>query len=769
MNLAIKTRDSLEFIDPGTHYIGHDGLAYPWPFDSLNHKNLSIYGQNNFGDSKSYHIMGTYSKYFGAYWQHENFGMIHYANREDKPGRKVFMWALSNHGKIWEKLLTDNSGQYCEIQSGRLFNQNVIESSHTPFKQVGFAPYHTDAWTEYWYPYKNTDGVANADLNGVINIQQGTDSLTVFISPVSEIDDTLKLIDKTGNVIYLQKINLQPLQSYQKSFLFTGGKSIIRLELAGSVIDWNGDTAEQLSRPLDAFPGFDWNTAYGLYLMGRDLARYKDYIGSEIKIRASLEKETGFIPSLTEMAFLQYRKMQYDSAFYYARKALSIETYNPAANYYYGLSAEKLGKWYDAADGFELAALTADYRSAAYIALSRMYLHKGNYQEAYEYANRSLDNDGKNMSALKLRYLVDRLAGNDDDKEAIKQKILELDPLNHFIRFEEYWEHKGKATQEAFTRLIRNELPQETYLELAIWYYELNRLEESKVILSMSPTSNVISYWQAFLHKEDPDTNKWLDAANNGNPRMAFPFREETATVMKWAIQNTSDWKPRYYLALIQSFRNNKTAALSLLNSVQGIVDFPPFYITKASLYDSTETVNKLQDLSMAISLNKQEWRYGKYLTEFLLGQKQYAQALKTIEPYYKKDVGNYITGMLYTHCLMQNNKYDAAEKLLDNIHILPFEGATDGHQLYEQIKLMLALQLLQNHCYKAALQKVREAREWPEKLGVGKPYPDMINVSLENGIEKLIQQTMRGYKLSNSDMDTFRVKVKSISMHSDI
>jgi tetratricopeptide (TPR) repeat protein len=461
--------------------------------------------------------------------------------------------------------------------------------------------------------------------------------------------------------------------------------------------------------------------------------------------------------------------MQYDSAFYYARKALSIETYNPAANYYYGLSAEKLGKWYDAADGFELAALTADYRSAAYIALSRMYLHKGNYQEAYEYANRSLDNDGKNMSALKLRYLVDRLAGNDDDKEAIKQKILELDPLNHFIRFEEYWEHKGKATQEAFTRLIRNELPQETYLELAIWYYELNRLEESKVILSMSPTSNVISYWQAFLHKEDPDTNKWLDAANNGNPRMAFPFREETATVMKWAIQNTSDWKPRYYLALIQSFRNNKTAALSLLNSVQGIVDFPPFYITKARLYDSTETVNKLQDLSMAISLNKQEWRYGKYLTEFLLGQKQYAQALKTIEPYYKKDVGNYITGMLYTHCLMQNNKYDAAEKLLDNIHILPFEGATDGHQLYEQIKLMLALQLLQNHCYKAALQKVREAREWPEKLGVGKPYPDMINVSLENGIEKLIQQTMRGYKLSNSDMDTFRVKVKSISMHSDI
>ena len=27
---------------------------------------------------------------------------------------------------IWEKILTDNDGQYAEIQSGRLFNQNAL-------------------------------------------------------------------------------------------------------------------------------------------------------------------------------------------------------------------------------------------------------------------------------------------------------------------------------------------------------------------------------------------------------------------------------------------------------------------------------------------------------------------------------------------------------------------------------------------------------------------------------------------------------------------
>ena len=66
MNLAVKVSDSLHFIDPGTHYIGHDGSSHNWPIDSINKRNLSVYGQNNFGDAKSYHIFGEYSKYFGA-------------------------------------------------------------------------------------------------------------------------------------------------------------------------------------------------------------------------------------------------------------------------------------------------------------------------------------------------------------------------------------------------------------------------------------------------------------------------------------------------------------------------------------------------------------------------------------------------------------------------------------------------------------------------------------------------------------------------------
>jgi Tfp pilus assembly protein PilF len=683
MNLAVKVSDSLHFIDPGTHYIGHDGSAHNWPIDSVNKKNLSVYGQNNFGDAKSYHIFGEYSKYFGAYWPEEDFGMIHYADREDKLGRKVFLWALSDEGKIWEKLLTDKSGQYAEIQSGRLFNQNVFRSSYTPFKQRGFTPYQSDSWSEYWYPFRDTKGVSIADLNGVFDIEFQGDSLSVYISPVSNIADTLYLYDDKENIIYHEKVDLKPLESFSKNIALKSGQKVSSLSLHGSSINLDGEKNKELDRPAESYPGFDWESGYGLYLLGRDAANHRTYDVAEDYIRRSLQKEASFMPAIVEMSLLQYRKMDYDSSFYYAKKALSIDTYNPAANFYYGLAAKKLGKHYDALDGFEVASLSISYRSAAFTEMSKMFLEKKDYAKAYEYATRSLENNMDNTTSLQLQLVAARLMDHSKDEEGIKQALLRIDPLNHFVAFEEFWKTKDEASKNNFRSAIRNELPAETYLELAIWYYHINRIEESKAILNMAPQNNEIQYWEAFLDKANPDGKYKLEVADKGDPLMVFPFRSETAEVIKWAMENTQDWKPRYYMALIQSFRNNKSVAKQLLEGIPADVDFAPLYITRALMYDSSESEKELIDLNKAVSLNKDEWRYRKYLTAYYLKNQENEKALQSVESYYKSHSDNYIIGMLYTRALISNNKYEDAEKVLSKINILPYEGATNGHNLY--------------------------------------------------------------------------------------
>src|SRR3954452_8133665 len=128
MNAGIKAAGSLEFAFPGTKYLGHVGEVGAWPVHPENGKNLAFYDQNDFGSYKSYHVFGEYSGFWGAYWHDDDFGMARYSPRDEKLGKKIWIWGLSRQGMIWERLLTDADGQYVEVQSGRLFNQASEDS-----------------------------------------------------------------------------------------------------------------------------------------------------------------------------------------------------------------------------------------------------------------------------------------------------------------------------------------------------------------------------------------------------------------------------------------------------------------------------------------------------------------------------------------------------------------------------------------------------------------------------------------------------------------
>ena len=761
MNLGEKVSDSLAYIFPGNHYIYHDGKVYSFPIDKQNGKNISIYNQNDFGGPKSYHVTGVYSKYYGAFWQKEDFGMIHYAPRQDKIGKKIWIWGLSGAGMIWEKILTDHSGQYTEMQSGRLYNQNAPASVLTPFKQVFFMPYNTDTWNEYWYPFQHTEGVADADLNGVFNVRRQGNNCTIFISPVSHISDTLKVFNAKDKIIFREPVSLKPLQSFRQNIPLTKDEQVKKIILAGSIVNLEDSTGKVLDRPLESDSSFNWHTAYGLYLRGRYEAGTRHYESAEEFVISSLNKEPYFMPALSLMSYLQYRKMNYDSAFYYARKALSVDTYDPASNYYYGLAAWKLNKWFDAMDGFQVAAITPQFRAAAYTEMSKLQIIKHNYKSAYQLATESLVNNTENITGLQLQYLAAAQLDENGELEMIKQRILRLDPLNNFIRFETYWRDRSENNKNNFTGLIRDELPQQTYLNLADWYFKLGLVSEAEMILQTAPEKDdEILYWLAYLHRNDNDSRKWLDAADSGNPMFVFPFRQESYKVMQWASQQTNNWKPPYYLALLENYFGNKTKALLLLERAAPTSDFAPLYVASAGLRDSSDVNEILNDYNKAVSLDKADWRYGKYLSEFMLSQKQDKQALEVAEPYFKRNPQNYIIGMLYIRCLVANNQYEQAEKILSKLNILPYEGAKGGHLLYEKIKLMLALQLLQEKKYKAALLKVSESEEWPEHLGEGKPYPEMTDDSISKEIEQLTIKARQSRKIDVLEIDNYKKQI---------
>ncbi len=140
-----------------------------------------------------------------------------------------------------------------------------------------------------------------------------------------------------------------------------------------------------------------------------------------------------------------------------------------------------------------------------------------------------------------------------------------------------------------------------------------------------------------------------------------------------------------------------------------------------------------MADLQHAAKLDNKQWRYGKGLINYYLEINQPSNALTVADRYYKQFPENYLLGMLYAKSLLQTKNYNSANKVLQTIKILPNEGATDGRQLYKEVQLMLAVEEMKNKNYKNALDYITAARQWPENLGVGKPYESDIDERLED------------------------------------
>ncbi len=733
MNAGVKAGNDLEFIYRGNQYIGHAGEHASWPVNEKNGKQISWYKENDFGGYKSYHVFGKYTNFYGTYYHNEDAGMARYSTHDDKAGKKIWIWGLSHQGMIWEKLLSDTDGQYVEVQSGRLFNQNAEQSTFTPFKHVGFEPYTTDTWKEYWYPVSQTRGFVEANEYGALNVQYEDGWLKLRFYPVQATHDSL-VVKSGNNIIYKQVVDRTPMQVFADSVKTMADTANLHIALGTTKLTYNTNPdAYTLSRPTDTPKDFDWNSAYGLYVQGSDLMDEKMYDKAEDKLAAALQKDSNFLPAVVQMAELLYRNMRYKEALTLSKHALSINTEAGDANYYYGLINDQLGNTIDAKDGFDVAALTPSYRSAAYTQLARIYFKENNLDKAWHYAQKAVAYNSYNMPALQLEALILRHQNNRTIANIVLDTILSFDPINHFALFEKYkWQNTEQIKQQ-FTTTIKNEMPQETYAELAIWYYNNGCTGEAIQLFQMSPASTEANIWLAYLQHKTVD-----DAALN--PALYFPFRFETATVIDSLLQRQDNWQLKYFLALIYHDRNRLEECKQLLMACNNIPAYAPFYATRATIMALTDTAQSLADLQRALSLDN-NWRYYKLLGEYYNTHGQYDKALAVIQPYYKAHPQDYIMGLLYAKTLLHNKQYSAADQLLSRLNIIPFEGATAGRELYHAAKLMQAVEAFQKKNYTKSLTLIEQSKEWPEHLGSGKPYDADIDTRLEDWMSYLNYQ----------------------------
>lgn len=736
MNAGYPAAGNVEFCYPGTNYIGHGGELHSFPLDEQG-RDISWYEKNDFGNSKSYHIVGKYNDFYGAYWHDNDFGSIHHADYDEKLGMKIFLWELSREGGIWEDLLTDTNGQYIELQSGRMYNQPASNSSLTPYKHTAFGPQATDRWTEYWFPVKGIKGVSKASRIGALNVLREDGFLKLYFSPLQKLSTTIKLYEgeKEMNSIPL---NCGVLETWKDSIPLNKAVAAGRLKVVvgEDLLVYSEVPSDNItSRPKQLPADFDWSSAYGLYTQGEQWMNQKVLDKAEKFLLASLEKDPYFVPALTDLASLYYRQGRYDEALARCETALSINTYDGDVNYLYGLCNMALGNHTDAKDGFSVASYSPGVRSAAYEKLAEMYLMDRNWTKAEHYALRSKEFNQMNLSADHVLMVVYRKTNQPEKAKALIDPLLEDLPLYHAARFEQLYQGEGSGHPiDDLQSLIRNELPFETYMELAEWYESVGCTEEALSLLSCAGNYPIALYKQAYLLHQagnDDESRGMLQRAGALSPAMVFPFRPSSLKALEWAKTVQPDWKIDYYEALIRWANQDKAKALELLENC-GEADYAPFYLSRASL---KEGESRLADLLKAEQI-EMSWRTGFALINHYVANNQWQKAVETGKKYTKKYPSNYYIGLKYAKALCETGQYQPCISLLSRMQVLPNEGSYAGRAVYREANLYRAMEQLSHKNYKQVVKSVETSKEWPENLGVGKPYDNMIDNRLEDYLE---------------------------------
>jgi tetratricopeptide (TPR) repeat protein len=729
INAGFHAPGNLEFIFPGSHYIGHGGEFDRWPLDSVGRK-ISFYEHNNFGSMKSYHVLGRLTNFYGGFWHDYNMGFGRVAPYYEMLGKKAWLWGLSGEGLMWEKLLTDTDGPNVELQSGRLFNQASRGSELTPFKHVGFAPYTADASNELWFPVRHTRGLTNVSQRGALNLRTEADWLKIDWMSLENQSDTLKIL-ASGKPVLSRSLMLKPMELIRDSVKWSGNIDQIKVKLGVDVL--TNDPGEDLNRPLSSPDNFDWNSAYGLLVMGTDLARQKNYTEAEIFLMKALEKNPNLVPALAGMAQIRYRQGLYLSARDFAGKALAVNTYDQQANYFWGLACERLGNDADALDGFSVATLYPEFRHAAWLRIAFLAMKKKDWKEAGMVINKCINSYPPDEISWNIKAIAERKLLNSKGALDILNEQLNNDPLNHLARFEKYLNTKDLTDQDELVRLIRQEMPHETYIEMVIQYYEWKMEEEALMLLDLAPQHPMVRLWQAWLLDRagnKTEAGHMLNQAAASSPYLIFPFRPEMMELFSWASQMAPSWKWLYYQALTYWQHNQPDMARNLFNSCGNEPDFAPFYQAKARLFQDDPAIVKAS-VEKAYALDPDSWRIGMEMVNLYLEKNQPVEALQLEEKTYKSHSDKCMVVLQYANVLKLNGRYTETLKTLGKVEMLPAEsdkwsGGINAHALLRATNILYAIEQIKAGRWGRALSYLKDAETWPENLGWGQPYfPD--------------------------------------------
>ena len=247
----------------------------------------------------------------------------------------------------------------------------------------------------------------------------------------------------------------------------------------------------------------------------------------------------------------------------------------------------------------------------------------------------------------------------------------------------------------------------------------------------------MIQLWTSYL------TNNFsgLEPISSESSDFVFPYRRESIQALEWASQNNDQWEWTYYLALNYWAKDRDVEALKLMNDLETIPDHGPFYSARAYLRNKYEKEGIVEDLDRSILYDRDSWPIQLNAVKYYQDKDLWERALDLSEKANSQFPNNFNIEVMHAKSLLNLGRYDDCIDILKVTKVLPSEMARESRQLYEWAYIGKSIELIKNKKILAAKNSIQASREWPDNLGIGKPYkPDE---RLQNILDNYLDDTM--------------------------
>jgi tetratricopeptide (TPR) repeat protein len=756
-NPAVKVNDHYQSVFPPDVYavVDHgkrDVSSFPiangvyYKVDYSPGTDISKY--KNIPVPTSYMAIKSKYNFIGGYEHDTKGGLLHIADHHISPGKKQWTWGHGEFGQAWDRNLTDEDGPYIEIMTG------VYTDNQPDFSWL--QPYEEKSFVQYFMPYSEVGMVKNATKEAIVNIEFEKDNVSIKLYTTAEYKNIKVAIVRNDKEIFSEIISSSPANPYLKEIRLQ--QPFIQEEITLVITDLVTNKilvsyqkeklneqeipspAQAAKRPLEV------ENNEQLYLTGLHLEQYRHatYMATDYYEEA-LRRDPKDSRNNNAMGLWYLRRGQFAKAEPYFRKAISTLTQRNSNPYdgevYYNLGwalkMQNMNK--EAFDAFYKAVWNDAWQHAGYLNLARMAVINNNYEDAFEFVQKSLIKNYHSHTARHLKTVILRKLNRYHDAAALLEESLALDPFNFGCLFEKYLllslnRKQGAAEVLKHLRTIsRNWV--HNFIEYAFDYSHTGLYDEAKLLLSIHADEQkdvypMVEYylgWFAYQSGQTPAATKHFEKGASLSPDFVFPNRIEDVAVLEKAMQvNPKDAKAAYYLgnfwydkrqysdaivcwersvAINDSFatvhRNLSLAYYNKLNDPERALVF----LEKAFSLDTT-------DARVLMELDQLYKKLNKAPKERLIFLEKHLALTESRDDLYLERIT----------LLNQTGEFSKAKELLSAHSFHPWEGG-EGKVVNQYLICHLELTKLaiEKGEYQSALELLHNAENYPSNLGEGK------------------------------------------------